>query len=53
MRNRSKAKKRREQEPIGIVIADWPVRETQPVFSAYVWGPAPEPTSGTPEPRPT
>jgi hypothetical protein len=44
MKNRSKPKKQREQEPVGIVISDGPVRDTPPVFSAYVWGPAPQQT---------
>jgi hypothetical protein len=51
MKHRSKPKKQHEQEPVGIVISGGPVRETQPVFSAYVWGPAPEQTRTTPKPR--
>lgn len=30
------------QEPMGIVIAVNPSAEQPTVFSAYVWGPAPE-----------
>jgi hypothetical protein len=32
-------------EPIGIVIADGGKPEAAPQFWAYVWGPAPEPTT--------
>lgn len=48
MKNRSKPKKPVEHEPVGIVISGGPVRETSPVFSAYVWGPAPEQTLTAP-----
>jgi hypothetical protein len=51
MKNRSKPKERHEHEPVGIVISDGPMRETTPVFAAYVWGPAPEQTRPTPEPH--
>ena len=51
MKNRSKPKKRREHEPVGIVISGGPVRDTQPVFSAYVWGPAPERPTTTAKPN--
>jgi hypothetical protein len=51
MKTRSKPKKRPESEPVGIVISGGPVRETPPVFSAYVWGPAPEQTRTTPKPH--
>lgn len=51
MKNRSKPKKRSEQEPVGIVISGGPVRETPPVFSAYVWGAAPKQARTTPEPH--
>jgi hypothetical protein len=51
MKNRSKPKKEREQEPVGIVISGGPVRDTPPVFSAYVWGRAPERAPTTPEPQ--
>jgi hypothetical protein len=51
MKNRSKPKKRLEPEPVGIVISGGPVRETPPVFSAYVWGPAPDQTRTTPKPH--
>jgi hypothetical protein len=30
-------------EPIGIVISAGDRTEKRPVFSAYIWGPAPEP----------
>lgn len=33
-----------QQEPMGIVISRGTRDEATPVFSAYVWGPAPEPT---------
>lgn len=33
-----------EQEPIGIVISRGTREEATPVFWAYVWGPAPEPS---------
>jgi hypothetical protein len=38
-------KERKEQaaEPIGIVISSGVAVEPSPRFSAYVWGPAPEP----------
>lgn len=41
------------QEPLGIVIADGVRAEVTPRFFAFVWGPAPEPTSAevAPEPR--
>ena len=42
MKPKNKPKKEREQEPMGIVISGGPVRETPPLISAYVWGPAPE-----------
>ena len=32
-----------EQEPVGIVISRGSRAEPAPHFSAYVWGPAPEP----------
>jgi hypothetical protein len=51
MKTRSKPKERHEHEPVGIVISGGPVRETPPVFSAYVWGPAPKQTRTTPEPH--
>lgn len=31
-------------EPLGIIISGGSRQEAQPRFSAYVWGPAPEPT---------
>jgi hypothetical protein len=51
MKNKSKPKKQSEHEPVGIVISRGPARETPPVFSAYVWGPAPEQTRAKPEPH--
>jgi hypothetical protein len=33
------------QEPIGIIISNGERGEQPTVFSAYIWGPAPEPTS--------
>ena len=32
-----------EDEPVGIVISRGDRTEQRPVFSAYIWGPAPEP----------
>jgi hypothetical protein len=34
-------------EPIGIIISRGDRTETRPVFSAYIWGPAPEPVADT------
>lgn len=34
-----------QTEPIGIIISSGHRDEQPPVFSAYIWGPAPEPTS--------
>jgi hypothetical protein len=34
-------------EPIGIIISRGDRTETRPVFSAYIWGPAPEPGADT------
>lgn len=34
-------------EPIGIVISSGRTVETPPMFSAYVWGPAPKDTKKT------
>jgi hypothetical protein len=31
------------QEPIGIIISNGTREEKATVFSAYIWGPAPEP----------
>jgi hypothetical protein len=42
MRTTDKSKKAQEAEPVGIVISGGPVRETPPLISAYVWGPAPK-----------
>lgn len=43
----STMKKHREvpdsDEPIGIVISRGDRTEQRPIFSAYIWGPAPEP----------
>lgn len=41
-----------EQEPIGIVISRGNRDEATPVFWAYVWGPAPEPTDKTLQSQP-
>jgi hypothetical protein len=30
------------EEPIGIIISRGDRAEVRPVFSAYIWGPAPE-----------
>lgn len=32
-------------EPIGIIISRGDRTEDRPIFSAYIWGPAPEPVS--------
>jgi hypothetical protein len=34
-------------EPIGIIISRGDRTEARPVFSAYIWGPAPEPVTET------
>ena len=34
-------------EPIGIIISRGDRGEQRPVFSAYIWGPAPEPVTET------
>ncbi len=31
------------QEPLGIIISRGDRAEQRPIFSAYIWGPAPEP----------
>jgi hypothetical protein len=31
------------EEPIGIIISRGDRTEVPPIFSAYIWGPAPEP----------
>lgn len=41
-----------DQEPIGIVISRGTRDEATPVFSAYVWGPAPEPSEKKLDPQP-
>lgn len=33
------------EEPIGIIISRGDRKEARPVFSAYIWGPAPEPVT--------
>jgi len=43
--------KLQDQEPVGIVISRGTRDEASPKFSAYVWGPAPEETTTTAEPR--
>ena len=35
-------------EPVGIVISSGPTEPETPHFSAYVWGPAPQPTKAAP-----
>ena len=40
-----------EQEPLGIIISRGSRAEAAPRFWAYVWGPAPEPTTEHPEIR--
>jgi hypothetical protein len=30
-------------EPIGIIISRGDRKEARPIFSAYIWGPAPDP----------
>ena len=35
------------EEPIGIIISRGDRKEARPVFSAYIWGPAPEPVAET------
>lgn len=35
------------EEPIGIIISRGDRKEARPVFSAYIWGPAPEPIAET------
>lgn len=32
-----------KEEPIGIIISRGDRTEARPIFSAYIWGPAPEP----------
>ncbi|HXV16534.1 MAG TPA: hypothetical protein VD758_07125 [Gemmatimonadaceae bacterium] len=34
-------------EPIGIIISRGDRTEKPPIFSAYIWGPAPEPVTET------
>jgi len=34
-------------EPIGIIISRGDRKEPPPIFSAYIWGPAPEPVADT------
>jgi len=33
------------QEPLGIIISRGERGDQPPVFSAYIWGPAPEPVA--------
>jgi hypothetical protein len=33
------------QEPIGIIISRGDSAEQRPIFSAYIWAPAPEPVA--------
>jgi len=37
---------KRSDEPLGIIISRGPREEPTPIFSTYVWGPAPEPADG-------
>ena len=39
---KNQPKKRREPEPVGIVISGGPVLDAEPLIWAYVWGRAPE-----------
>ncbi|MEO5588094.1 MAG: hypothetical protein ABIS03_00810 [Gemmatimonadaceae bacterium] len=32
-------------EPLGIIISRGDRKEARPIFSAYIWGPAPEPVA--------
>jgi hypothetical protein len=34
---------KRSDEPLGIIISRGSREEPTPIFSTYVWGPAPEP----------
>ena len=47
--NENTMKKVREiiesDEPIGIIISRGDRKEVPPIFSAYIWGPAPEPVA--------
>jgi hypothetical protein len=51
MKIKKRPKKPSEHEPVGIVISGGPVSDAPPVFSAYVWGPAPERKRPAPEPQ--
>ena len=51
MKLKKRSKKETEREPMGIVISGGRVSDAPPVFSAYVWGPAPEKKRPTPEPK--
>lgn len=42
---------KKPQEPMGIIIAGMPRVEQVPVFSAYVWAPAPASTEEEPQAR--
>lgn len=33
------------EEPLGIIISRGDRTEQRPIFSAYIWGPAPEPVA--------
>ncbi len=46
-----RSKRESEREPIGIVISGGPVSDAPPVFSAFVWGPAPEKARPAPKPK--
>ena len=48
---KNQPKKRREPEPVGIVISGGRVPDTPPLIWAYVWGTAPEQPRKAPEPH--
>ncbi len=51
MKRKTRAKKRHESEPVGIVISGGPVREAEPLISAYVWAAAPDKPRSKREPQ--
>ena len=51
MKPKNKPKERHESEPVGIVISGGPIRETEPLISAYVWGAAPVKPRPNPKPQ--
>jgi hypothetical protein len=40
------AEMKRSDEPLGIIISRGSREEPTPIFSTYVWGPAPDPADG-------